>query len=456
MSEEAGLSEEYSITLFVVHISYVSIFANFLFSRYTLRVKIHFVGIGGIGTSALAQLCLVRGDEISGSDVCETEIFPALRKLDIKLFTEQKAENVPDDVDILVYSEAVPLENPERMRAAELGRRQYSYFEYLGKVSENYKVIAVAGTHGKTTTTAMIARGCMETEFDPSVIVGTTLKEFEGSNFHLGTDNWLVVEACEYRENFRFLKPEIVILTSVEHDHFDAFPTEESYFSAFENFVKSSKLVIYHEHDLGAEKVLKKYTGARLAVPCQSEHSWEYLLKVSGQYNYDNATLALALASELGLNTENFKRGLSQYTGAGRRQEFLGEHNGVKLYDDYAHHPSEIRALLQGFRKTFPAAKIGIIFEPHQHSRTVALIEEFREALSIADKVGLFPIYPARDSEEEKKAMPDSKLRSFVPNSVAIDSQEDAKKFIAQFSSGDIVIFCGAGNISQFVRKLFV
>lgn len=417
-------------------------------------MKIHFVGIGGIGTSALAQLCLARGDEVSGSDICETEIFPTLRKLDIRLFTEQKAENVPDDIDILVYSEAVPPENPERVRAAELGRRQYSYFEYLGKVSENYKVVAVAGTHGKTTTTAMIARGCMETEFDPSVIVGTTIKEFGGSNFHLGTDNWLIVEACEYRENFRFLSPDIAILTSVEHDHFDAFPTEESYFSAFEKFVKNSKLVIYHENDSGSEKALKNYKGARLAMPQQCENSWEYLLKVSGQYNCDNATLALALANQLELNTEDFKRGLGKYEGAGRRQEFIGEKNGVKLYDDYAHHPSEIRALLQGFRKTFPAAKIGIIFEPHQHSRTAALIEDFKEALSIADKIGLFPIYPARDSEEEKKAMPDSKLRSFVQNSVAIDSQEDAKKFIAQFSSGDIVIFCGAGNISQFVREI--
>lgn len=419
-------------------------------------MKIHFVGIGGIGTSALAQLCLARGDEVSGSDICETEIFPVLRKLNIKLFSDQKAENVPDDIDLLVYSEAVPIENLERMRAVELGRRQYSYFEYLGKVSENYKVIAVAGTHGKTTTTAMIARGCMETEFDPSVIVGTTLKEFDDSNFHLGTDPWLVVEACEYRENFRFLKPDIALLTSVEHDHFDAFPTEESYFAAFKKFVKNARLVIYHEGDEGVEKVLKDFSGARLAMPQQSEHSWEYLLKVHGQYNSDNATLALALASQLELNTEDFKRGLSQYVGAGRRQEFLGERNGVKMYDDYAHHPSEIRALLQGFRKELPAAKIGIIFEPHQHSRTAALIEDFKEALSLADDIGLFPIYPARDSEEEKKAMPDLKFRSFIPNSVAIDSQEDAENFIDHFSAGDIVIFCGAGNISQFVRKYFL
>ncbi len=432
----------------------MSTFANSPFSRYTLRVKIHFVGIGGIGTSALAQLCFARGDEVSGSDVCETEIFPALRKLNMRLFSDQKAENVPHDIDILVYSEAVPVENPERMRAAELGRKQYSYFAYLGEVAKSYKVIGVAGTHGKTTTTAMIARGCMETRFDPSVIVGTTLKEFDGSNFHLGTDNWLLVEACEYRENFRFLSPEIAILTSVEHDHFDAFPTEESYFSAFERFIKNAKLVLYHEGDLGAERVLSQYKGKRVPVPRQSEQIWEYILKVHGQYNYDNATLALALANILELDTDAFQSGLGKYIGAGRRQELIGEINGVKIYDDYAHHPSEIRALLQGFRKTFPVAKIGIIFEPHQHSRTAALLSEFVEALSLADEIGLFPIYPARDTDQDKKNMPDSKFRGSLPDAVSIDSQEDAQKFIAHFSMGDIIIFCGAGNISPFARNI--
>ncbi len=417
-------------------------------------MKIHFVGIGGIGISALAQLCLARGDEVSGSDVCETEIFPALRKLDIKLFTDQRAGNVAEDIDVLIYSEAVPIENLERMQAAELGRPQYSYFEYLGKVAEKYKVIAVAGTHGKTTTTAMISRALQEVDFDPSVIVGTTLQEFDGSNFYLGTDSWLLVEACEYRENFRFLSSEIAILTSVEHDHFDAFPTEESYFSAFKNFVRKSKMVIYHQDDAGAEKVLEQYKGMKVAVPQQSEHSWEYLLQVNGQYNYDNAALALVLANQLELNTEDFKRGLGKYQGAGRRQEFLGEVNGVKIYDDYAHHPSEIAALLTGFRKKFPKTKIGIIFEPHQHSRTAALLGEFVAALQLADEVGIFPIYPARDTEEDKKVMPNSKFRAVVPNSVAIDSQKDAEEFLQKFTKGDVVIFCGAGNISGFAREI--
>ena len=417
-------------------------------------MKIHFVGIGGIGISALAQLCLNRGDTVSGSDICETEIFPILRKLDITLFTDQKEKNVADDIDILVYSEAVPVENAERMRAAELGRPQYSYFAYLGKISEDYKTIAIAGTHGKTTTTALIASALREVSFDPSVVVGTTLKEFNNSNFHLGTDNWLLVEACEYRENFKFLHPEIVVLTGIEHDHFDAFPTEESYFSAFKNFIKHAKIVIYHADDEPVQKILANYKGAKIPVPRQSENSWKYLLQVHGQYNYDNATLALALAETLDINLDNFKKGLGKYQGAGRRQELLGAVKGVKIYDDYAHHPSEIRALLQGFRKTFPEAKLGIIFEPHQHSRTAALLEEFKEVLQLADKIGLFPIYPARDTEQDKKEMSDSLFRSSVSNSISIDSVENAKDFISLFLPGDIVIFCGAGNISAFVHEI--
>ncbi len=337
---------------------------DFAFNHYNERVKIHFVGIGGIGISALAQLCLTRGDEVSGSDVCETEIFPVLRKLNIRLFTDQKRENLEDDIDVLVYSEAVPEDNPERIRAAELGRPQYSYFAYLGKISEEYKTIAIAGTHGKTTTVGLFARGLQETNFDPSVIVGTTLSFFENSNFHQGIDPWLVVEACEYRENFKFLHPDIVVITSVEHDHFDAFPTEEDYFSAFERFVQKAKMVLYHLGDENAERVLKSYKGVKIPVPRQSENSWKYLLKIHGSYNYDNATLALALADQLELDTESFKKGLGKYEGAGRRQEFLGERNGVKIFDDYAHHPSELRALLQGIRNIYPAAKIGIIFDP--------------------------------------------------------------------------------------------
>ncbi len=415
-------------------------------------MKIHFVGIGGIGISALAQLCRERGDEVSGSDVVETEVWSVLAEKKIQLFLGQKKENVADDLDLLVYSEAVPADNEERRRAVELGVKQYSYFEYLGKVSADYKVIAVAGTHGKTTTTAMIARGCGETDFDPTVIVGTTLREFGNGNFHQGTDKWLVVEACEYRENFRFLNPEIVLLTSVEHDHFDAFPTEESYLKAFENFTKNAGTVICHEDDAGAAKVLEKYDGRVVKVSRNGAEELSEMLQVSGQYNVDNALLAVAMAEECGLDLVKFKTGLGKYSGAGRRQEFLGEWEGVKLYDDYAHHPSEIRSLLRGFREMSPEQKIGIIFEPHQHSRTRALLSGFQEALREADAVGLFPIYPARDSEIEKQAMPNSKFRASIPGAVGIDKVEDVKRFLAGFSEGDVVVFCGAGNISSFGR----
>ncbi|MBT3348989.1 hypothetical protein HN954_03115 [bacterium] len=417
-------------------------------------MKLHFSGIGGIGISALAQLCLARGDEISGSDLAESEIFPVLKKLKIPVALEQTAENISKNLDALIYSEAVPETNPERVRAEELNIPQFSYFEFLGKVAKNFRTIGIAGTHGKTSTTALFATASQFTKLDPTVVVGTILKEFSESNFHAGKSDWLVVEACEYRENFKFLEPEIVILTGIEHDHFDAFPTEESYFSAFENFVKNAKTVIFHAGDENAQKVLENFRGEKLAIPRQIDNSWKYLLKISGQYNYDNATLALAIAHKLDLNLEDFKKGLGEYRGAGRRQEFLGKRNGVNFFDDYAHHPSEISALLRGFREKFPAAKIGIIFEPHQHSRTRELLPEFVESLQIADEIGLFKIYPARDTNEDKKSMPDEKFRAAVSNSVPIDGEKDAEKFLEKFEPGDVVIFCGAGNISAFARKV--
>ncbi len=273
-------------------------------------MKLHFVGIGGIGISGVAQFCKLRGDDVTGSDVCESEIFPTLKKAGITVQIPQVAENVPNDCDLVIYTEAVDETNPERVRAKEKGIRETSYFRFLGELSKEFKIIAVTGTHGKTTTCGMIAAGSQVAGFNPTFFIGSTLQEFDGSNFHLGDNDWMVAEACEYRSNFKFLHPEIVVLTNVEWDHPDSFPTEESYFEAFRSFIAPAKLVIYHQGDTGAERALEQFKGEKLAVPRQSENSWESLLKLTGQHNYDNATLALALAHKLDLNLELFKKGL--------------------------------------------------------------------------------------------------------------------------------------------------
>jgi len=415
-------------------------------------MKLHFVGIGGIGISGVAQFCKLRGDEVSGSDICESEIFPTLEKAGITVSIPQVAENVPDDCDLVIYTEAVNEENPERMAAKEKGLREISYFRFLGELSQEFRTIAVTGTHGKTTTCGMIASGSLAAGFNPTFFVGSTLKEFNGSNFHLGENEWMVAEACEYRSNFQYLKPDIVVLTNVEWDHPDSFPTEESYFKAFQDFVSEAKLVIYHRGSEGAERALEKFKGEKLSVPAQSENSWETLLKLTGQHNYDNATLALALAHKLNLNLELFKKGLGNFTGAGRRQEHLGDIRGVYVYDDYGHHPTEIRATIAGLREKYPDARIGLIYEPHQFSRTKVFFEEFLQALQIPDITALFPIYEARDSEEDKQFSLDE-FHHQNPDFQSVETLEEADQFFAQLKKGDILLFMGAGVISGFARE---
>ena len=413
-------------------------------------MNIHFIGIGGIGMSALAQWCVHRGDSVMGSDSSDSAIIEMLQAKGIEIMIGQKAENITEDIELVVYTEAVSDSNVERQKAQNLHIPQYSYFEYLGKLSENYKTIAVAGTHGKTTTTGLIASGFLSEKFDATVVVGSTLKELGGSNFYPGTNDYFLVEACEYRENFRFLKPEIVLLTGVDYDHVDAFPTRESYIDAFRRFCLSTKTVVFHAEDEGSKEVLSDFQGEKIEIgrgnsgDCPSPLS----LNILGDFNQRNAALAVGLGKILKLGND-FETGLESFSGAGRRQELLGEKNGIQIYDDYAHHPTELTALLKGFHQKFSDKKIGLIFEPHQFSRTKMFFEEFKKAFENADEVGLFPIYEARDTEEDKQFS----LSAFCDSYDRVRTQKDIDLFLKKFSVGDIVIFAGAGKISSFARE---
>ena len=449
-------------------------------------MKIHFIGIGGIGISGLAQFCYHRGDTIQGSDLAESAIFPVLRKLNIPLFLNQSADNITNDIDLVVYTEAIPENNPELVQAGEMQIACKTYFEYLGEISKDYYTVAIAGTHGKTTTTGLVAAGCLEAGFDATFLVGSTLKEFNGSNFRASLTTphhsrvggnpqkamdpcfrrdegnkiackknkkpCLIVEACEYRDNFRFLEPDIVVLTSLEWDHIDYFKSEELYCDSFAKLINKAKTVIYHYDELLIARVLQNFTGERIAVPRQSDNSTQFLLKIFGEFNERNALLALTLAEKLDLKMNKFKLGLGKYEGAGRRQEFLGEKNGVQFFDDYAHHPTEVSALLQGFRKKFTNSKIGLIYEPHQYSRTREFFDEFLTAFKQADFTALWPIYAARDTEEDKQF----RLEQFLEiddDLRVIRNNDEIDSFVSQFGAGDIIIFCGAGKISEIGRE---
>lgn len=462
-------------------------------------MHIHFIGIGGIGISTVAQFCHNKKDTITGSEMQETVMTERLRALGISLMIPQRVKNIPQNCDLVVYSEAVPPTNPERQEAERRKIPQKSYFEFLGDVTKDMRTIAVAGTHGKTSTCGLLAAAMKESKFDASFFVGSTLREFDGSNFHQGSNEWAVVEACEYRDNFRFLNPEILILTNIEWDHPDYYDTEEKYFNTFRRFVQQATTVIYHADDTNAVKVLNDFTGRHIAVHLKSVETGDSLLNnkqgtahvssmsnknilssdichlspemvetsihrvskyydhidltVTGHHNRANASLALAVAHEIGIDETAFRAGLQTYTGAGRRLEYLGQKNGITLYDDYGHHPTEIRATLQAVRERHPEAQIGLIYEPHQFSRTRLFFDEFVSALSEADHLGLFPIYEARDSAEDKAATSIDTLQKEIPTAQKIETHTDVQNMMKNLEKGDVLLFMGAGQMSEFVHQ---
>ncbi len=420
-------------------------------------MKLHFVGIGGIGISSLAQFCVERGDKVTGSEMQETVILPKLRDLGVQVFISQKEENIAVGTELLVYSEAVPETNPERAFAKENNIPQKSYFEYLGEISKEYRTIAVCGTHGKTSTIALLASGFADTDFDPTIIIGTTLPQFGETNFHKGNSKWMLIEACEYRRNFRFLKPEIVVLADLDYDHPDAFPTEEDYYQAFSDFCENAETVIYHDNEK-SRRVLASFKGNRVSVSNPGSGNLEPGLKplyyniIFGEYNRRNLALALETTEFLEVDIDKFKKGLEKFVPPGRRQEYLGEKDGIHIYDDYAHHPTELKALIAALREKHPNQKVAMIFESHQHARTIQFFDEFVEVLQQLDHIGIFPIYPARDTEEDKQKMPTSKLIKAIPNAVEIKSVVNVKEFASQLNMGDVLVFTGAGRVDELAK----
>ena len=413
-------------------------------------MHIHCIGIGGIGLSAFAQLCKELGHTATGSDAAESPMVHLLRSQGINVQVPHDAENITSTIDTVVYSEAIPFLNPERTRAQELHIPQKSYFQALGEMTRQYKTIVVAGTHGKTTTVGMLASGFLASDFDLSVIVGAQLQEFNGSNFHQGSNDWLLVEGCEYRNNFRFLKPEVVVLTNVELDHVDFYQSEEQYEEAFRFFLNKAKAVLYHEGDMKAERLLTDFQGQKIPVPSHAFSPGE--LTTIGKHNQMNATLALKLGELMKQDMSKFSSGVAAFPGAARRQQFLGTYKGIRIYDDYGHHPTEIAATLSAFREAFPSSQIALVFEPHQFSRTKHFFDQFIEAFSHADKVGIAPIYAARDTDEDKAAVSTESLISALPNAQQIQELSDAQDFASDLKEEDILLFMGAGNIDRFAH----
>lgn len=417
-------------------------------------MKIYCSGIGGIGLSAYAALQSANGHEVSGSDRHETALTNELTAQGVSVFYEQDGSHVPTDADVFVYSEAVPPSAPERLVADEYGIRSVNYFEALGELSKNYNVIAVCGTHGKSSTTAMAAKVLVDAGLEPTVVVGTKVPQLNGKNWRKGTSNLFLLEACEYRGSFLHLHPNVVLILNVDGDHFDAFDSVEQYQEYFAKFLQrlpDDGVVITHGND--ADCVRLATESHRTVINADRYELPE--LSVPGLHMQQNAQLVLALADHLHISAN---QSLKEFAGTWRRMEIKGETtNGVLVIDDYAHHPKEIEATTQAIKQAYPNRRLVAVFQPHMHDRTSKLYDEFTQAFSAVDSVVLTDVYDARpDVETGRVSM--KKFAADIPvNTVYAGDLEATTTLLTEqvLQSGDVVLIMGAGTVTRLSTRLF-
>ena len=415
------------------------------------------MGIGGIGVSAIARMMLAEGKIVSGSDSSNSLITKELEKLGAKIFSGHSADNVAENVDLVVYTPAVDFENPELKKGKKLKIPTLSYPEMLGLISKDKYTIAVSGAHGKTTTTAMIGKILMDAKYDPTIIVGSLLKD-QKSNFVAGKGNHLVVEACEYKKSFLNLNPKIIVITNIDNDHLDYYKKLENIKKAFGEFaakLDGNGFLVCDPNDENLKDVIKK---TRANITDYAKTNNNFSLKIPGQHNIKNAQAAMAVARILGIDDKKSLKSLNDFSGTWRRFEYKGEtKNGIIVYDDYGHHPTEIKAMLKGAREFFGDKKIWCVFQPHLYSRTKLLLNDFGRSFSDADEIILADIYAARELKDESinsKMLAEEIIKN-GGKAVYMESFDKIAEFLTENAKkGDVVITMGAGDIFKVGENL--
>jgi UDP-N-acetylmuramate--alanine ligase len=445
-------------------------------------MKIHFIGIGGIGVSALAKYYLKNGAFVSGSDLVESEITKDLRKLGAKIVINSKPKSQKSKMNkvqklikgaqMIIYSPAIPKNHPELKLAKKLKIKTLSYPQALGELTKKYFTIAVCGTHGKSTTTALIGLILTKAGFDPTVIVGTKLKEFKNSNCRVGKSKYLVIEADEHFGSFLNYWPKIIVLTTLEPDHLDYYKNFKNYISAFRKFVShlpKDGVLIANKDDKNIytkfSKIAENVVYYSLKENRQEREKLRKILKIPGEFNISNALSSLKLAKILKIPKKIAFSILSQYRGAWRRFEIKKgrvRNKNFILVHDYAHHPTEVRETLKAAREKFKGKIIFCIFQPHQYQRTFYLFEDFVKVLKEApvDKIILTEIYEVagRENEKIKKLVTSQKLvKTINKASVIFLEKRKIKKFLEEnLMGGEVVIFMGAGDIYETASNLAI
>lgn len=442
------------------------------------------VGIGGIGMQALADVLLGMGHKITGSNLID---FPERGRLEAKgivvMIGQHKPENVPEDIGELIYTSAIkryyPNDNhPEVVRARQLGVEINKRSEFIGKLMQDKIGIAVSGTHGKTTTTTLITLMLQIGGLDPTALIGAEVKSLQGGGF-LGKSPYMVVEACEYDRSFLDMKPKIAVLTNIEADHLDYYEDIQEIKEAFAQFlelVPVDGLVIANGDDENIKDILPRAKAKVItfgfgphndvrATELKISNSkmsfkvgnFETYINFPGRHLVLDALSAIAVARHLKIKDADIHQALVQFTGAKRRFEILGDYKGVTFVDDYAHHPTEIKAMLKSTRDYFGNRKIRVVFQPHQFSRTRFLLDEFANSFKDADEVLIAPILPVRDTPEEQKLINSQKLVDEInqisgnaKNMPSFDAVTDYLKLVLK--SDEVVLSLGAGQNSEWIH----
>lgn len=456
---------------------------------YTIDFKkpmhVHFIGIGGISMSGLAEILLEEGFQISGSDMKASAMTDKLASLGASIMIGQKASNITDDIDLVVYTAAIHPDNPEFCAVKEHGIPMLTRAQLLGQMMDNYKnPIAVSGTHGKTTTTSMLTHVLLAAKKDPTISVGGILDAI-GGNIRVGKSDILVTEACEYTNSYHSFNPVISIILNVEEDHLDFFSGIEEIRESFRTFArklpKHGLLVVNGDMDctdfiqegvaadivtFGITGKNLTYSAANISYDEQGNGSYDLVengqitdhinLHVNGIHNIMNSLSVIAVARHLGIDSEDIKKGLLSFTGTKRRFEYKGERNGFTIIDDYAHHPTEIAATLNAAKK-YPHNEVWTVFQPHTYTRTMAFLDEFAEALSISDHVIVTDIYAAREKDLGQVHAKDivERMKKYDVDVTYISSFDDIEKFILKnLKNNDLLITMGAGNVVDIGENL--
>lgn len=425
----------------------------------TDKRTIFFTGIGGIGMSALAQLLTERGDSVSGSDREESPITEMLIGKGIEVYIGQKEEHIFEGIDLLVYSDAVPENNPERARARALGITELSYFEMLGTVSATKRTVAVAGTHGKTTTTGMLTKILSDANTHPQAIIGSIVRDF-GSNYLSSGESEsdvFIVEACEWKRHFLSLSPEMLVITNLEFDHTDYFDdladVQDAFASLIAKVPSHGAIITDTEHPAIAPLLQK--TEARI-IDYMKEPVYPLTLK--GEFNEMNARAAAAAAKTIlpTITMTALNRSLESFTGTWRRFEYKGvTKTGAKVYDDYAHHPTAIMETVRALKPEV-TGKLYVAFHPHLYSRTRDLFDGFVRAFRLADEVLIAPIYGAREIDDGSVSseLLAEAMQAVGTHARALSFEDIEAVLIREPKEGDVIMTMGAGDIYKIADRI--